>query len=44
MYSLVPLVGMFGGKEIAPNDLGDETLVHEYTSVFGIVQEGTMDS
>jgi len=40
----VPLVGMFGGKEIAPNDLGDETLVHEYTSVFGIVQEGTMDS
>ncbi|EME27713.1 hypothetical protein Gasu2_43350 [Galdieria sulphuraria] len=35
----VPLVGVFGGKEIASNELRDETLVYEYTSVFGILEE-----
>ncbi|GJQ10925.1 hypothetical protein GpartN1_g2716.t1 [Galdieria partita] len=35
----VPLFGVFGGKEIAPNELRDETLVYEYASVFGVLEE-----
>eukprot|EP00871_Galdieria_phlegrea_P004667 jgi/Galph1/5200/GphlegSOOS_G3868.1 len=35
----VPLAGIFGGKEIGPSALRDGTLIYEYASVYGILEE-----